>query len=67
MSKLLGYSFRVEWIPGKNHAIADALTRSSVFVAPDRKEDIKDAALAEISKIATEDKDYQKVGTTLRS
>ena len=63
----LGYSFRVEWIPGKNHATADALTRSSLFAAPDRKEDIEDAAMAEISQIAAEDKDYQEVVTTLRS
>ena len=64
MSKLLGYSFWVEWIPGKNHAIADALSRSPVFATPDHKdiivcqvtEDIEDAAMAEILKMATEDK-----------
>ena len=33
MSKLLGYSFKVEWIPGKNQCIADALSRSPVFAA----------------------------------
>ena len=26
MSKLLGYTFKVEWIAGKNHCIADALS-----------------------------------------
>ena len=36
MSKLLGYSFRVEWIPGKNHAIADALSRNLVFTNSDQ-------------------------------
>ena len=62
MSKLLGYSFQVEWIPGENHEIADALSRNPVFAAPDHKdiiicqvtEDIEDVALAEISKIASE-------------
>ena len=28
MSKLLGYSFQVKWITSKNHAIADALSRT---------------------------------------
>ena len=62
MSKLLGYSFQVEWIPGENHEIADALSRNPVFAAPDHKdiiicqvtEDIEDVALAEILKIASE-------------
>ena len=35
MSKLLGYSFKVEWIAGKNHCIADALSWSPVFQAED--------------------------------
>jgi hypothetical protein len=55
----------VEWIPGKNHTIADTLSRSPVFAAPDHKdiiiqqvtEDIEDAALEEMSKIAAADKD----------
>jgi hypothetical protein len=58
MAKLLGYSFQVEWIPGKNHTIADTLSRSPVFAAPDHKdiiirqvtEDIEDAALEEMVK-----------------
>ena len=65
MAKLLGYSFQVEWIPGKNHTIADTLSRNLVFAAPDHKdiiiqqvtEDIEDAALEEMSKIAAADKD----------
>ena len=69
MSKLLGYSFKVEWIPGKNHVIADALSPNPVFAAPDHKDvivckisvDIKDMALAELSRIASENKDYQEV------
>ena len=69
MSKLLGYSFKVEWIPGKNHVIADALSRNSVFAAPNHKDvivckisvDIQDMALAQLSRVASEDKDYQEV------
>ena len=75
MAKLLGYSFRVEWIPGKNHTIADTLSRNPVFAAPDHKdiiirqvtEAIEDAALEEMSNIAEADKDYQEVVTTVRS
>ena len=71
MAKLLGYSFQVEWIPGKNHTIADTLSRSPVFAAPDHKDIIirqvtEDAALEEMSKIAAADKDYQEVVTTVR-
>ena len=61
--------------PGKKHAIADALSRNPVFAAPNHKdiivckisEDIKDMALAELSKIASEDKDYREVVTTVLS
>jgi hypothetical protein len=75
MAKLLGYSFRVEWIPGKNHHIADSLSRHPVFVAPDHKdiiirqvtEAIMDEALAEMSEVAKADKDYQKVVTAVCS
>ena len=35
MAKLLGYSFKAVWVPGKNHLIADALSRSPVFAAED--------------------------------
>ena len=47
----------MEWIPGKNHTIADTLSRSPVFAAPDHKDIIirqvtEDAALEEMSKIA---------------
>ena len=75
MSKLLGYSFKVEWIPGKNHSIADALSRNPVFAAPKHKDiivskisiDIEDLALEELSRIASEDKDYQEVVKTVLS
>ena len=69
MSKLLRYSFKVKWIPGKNRAIPDALSRNQVFAAPNHKDvivckisvDIEDMALAELSRIASENKDYQEV------
>ena len=75
MAKLLGYSFRVEWVPGKNHHIADSLSRNPVFAAPDHKdiiirqvtEVIIDEALAEMSDVAKADKDYQEVVTAVRS
>ena len=71
MAKLLGYSFQVEWIPGKNHHIADCLSRNPVFTAPDHKdiiiqqvtEVIMDEPLAELSEVAKADKDYQEVVT----
>ena len=69
MSKLLRYSFKVKWIPGKNHVIADAFSRNLVFAAPNHKDvivckisvNIEDMALAELSRIASEDKDYLEV------
>jgi hypothetical protein len=75
MAKLLGYSFRVEWVPGKNHHIADSLSRNPVFAAPDHKdiiirqvtEVIMDEALAEMSDVARADRDYQEVVTAVRS
>ena len=33
MSKLLGYTFKVSWTPGKTQCIADALSRNPVFKA----------------------------------
>ena len=35
MAKLLVYSYKVEWVSGKNHVIADALSRAPVFAAED--------------------------------
>ena len=63
----------MEWIPGKNHTIADNLSRSPVFVAPDHKdiiirqvtEGIEDKALEGMTKIAEADGDYQEVVTTI--
>ena len=69
MSKLLGYSFKVEWIAGKNHCIADALSRSPVFQAEDHAdilickifEAVLDPALKQLSDHAKADIDYQRV------
>ena len=33
LAKLLGYTFKVKWVPGKNQVIADALSRAPVFAA----------------------------------
>ena len=74
MSKLLGYTFKVEWIAGKNHCIADALSRSPVFGAEDYGdilvqkifEAVLDPALEELSDDAENDTDYQKVVKVLR-
>lgn len=65
MAKLLGYSFQVDWVPGKNHVIADTLSENPVFAAPDHKdiiirkvtEEIMDEALAELSEVTKADKD----------
>ena len=74
MAKLLGYSFQVEWIPGKNHHIADCLSRNPVFAAPDHQdiiirrvtEVLMDETLTELSKVAIADKDYQEVIDVVR-
>ena len=74
MSKLLGYSFTVEWIAGKKHAIADALSCAPIFVAKDRTdilirkvmEDILDPALKDLATHTTSDAEYQEVVDTLR-
>jgi hypothetical protein len=75
MAKLLGYSFKLKWVAGKNHVIADALSRAPVFAAEDHKdiiirkvtEEVVDEALVELSNVAKADKDYQEVMSALRS
>ena len=37
--KLSNFSFNVEWIPGKHHELADALSRNLVFKPQDDEED----------------------------
>ena len=80
ISKLIQYQFRVLWISGKTHHIADALSRFSVFKQETNtdvlvcsvlvahgdaiNEDI-DPALERLIK-HTEDEDYQKVYETIK-
>jgi hypothetical protein len=44
--KLMPYSFSVQWVAGKTHLIADALSRFPVFPPPEAEEDIEDAEIA---------------------
>jgi hypothetical protein len=44
--KLMLYSFSVQWVAGKTHLIADALSRFPVFPPTEAKEDIEDAEIA---------------------
>ena len=71
MSKLLGYSFKVEWIAGKNHEIADALSRAPVF-QPEEEEQADvltqtlrvseiDPSLKNIIGHAESDQNYQAI------
>ena len=65
MAKLLGYSFRVEWIPGKSHMIVDALLEKPIIIRH-VTEGIEDEALEGIAIIAEAEGDYQEVVTTIR-
>ena len=71
MSKLLGYSFRVEWVAGKKHEIADALSRAPVF-SPEEQDNFDvlvqflkiedmDPALKDLLNQAENDQDYQSI------
>ena len=73
LATLLGYCYKVEWIPGKKQLIADALSRSPVS-APEEGEDTDvlirnifcrdeapDLALHELSEAALSDAAYQEV------
>jgi hypothetical protein len=50
VQKLAGYTFKVEWIAGKKHEIADALSRSPVF-DPEEDEDIIKLSSVFVSKL----------------
>ena len=43
--KLSGYCFDVKWVPGKNHQIADALSRAPLFEPEEEPDIIIDTAL----------------------
>ena len=70
-TKLLGYNFKVQWIPGKKQFIADALSRYPVF-QPEVEDQADvliqvlkihemDPALKIISDAAQEDEEYQQI------
>ena len=75
ISKLLGFTFDVKWVPGKNHAIADALSRQPVF-EPEETCDIlvksiqvnenKDPALEYLTTFAKNDSNYQSIVQVLK-
>ena len=78
LSKLLGYSFKVVWIPGKKQTVADALSRAPVWMPEEEetmdvlvrsiaclKED-PDLALNELSEFAANDLTYQEVMKCVR-
>jgi hypothetical protein len=61
-------SFDVVWSPGKNHEIADALSRAPVFDPPEEEDDghvfaiqAEDPILQDLYDAAEEDEEYQKV------
>jgi hypothetical protein len=61
-------SFEVVWAPGKNHEIADALSRAPVFDPPEEEEvnhicaaQAEDPILQELYDAAEEDAEYKKV------
>ena len=74
-SKLLGYTFKVEWVAGKKHEIADALSRAPVFQPEeDDNSDVlvqtivvseMDPALKRIVEVAGLDEEYQQVAAAL--
>ena len=70
--KLTEYNFELVWSPGKTHYIADALSRSPVFLSADDKEVItcnvslayaiaEDPALQPFYDAAIEDENYQDI------
>jgi hypothetical protein len=61
-------SFEVVWSPGKNHEIADALSRAPVFDPPEEEEaclvcsvQAEDPILQDLYDAAEDDAEYQKV------
>ena len=72
--KLANFNFTVEWVPGKCHQIADALSRAPVFTpAQEVKETAQndtaaicsaisaDPLLEELASMAAADKEYQEI------
>ena len=73
--KMAPYTFDLEWVQGKTHHIADALSRSPVFSAPEEEPDpdtanycsavTTDVKLQWLIDIAQADEDYQSIVDTL--
>ena len=73
--KLAHFSFSVEYVPGKNHLIADALSRAPVFSPPEQEvisintllanKLASDPALQKFYDAAVKDFDYSSVVTAL--
>ena len=59
MANLLGYSFKVEWIAGKKHEIADALSRAPVF-EPDAEDNVD--VLVQVLKVGVNILTHEGVG-----
>ena len=49
MDKISGYDFEIEWVPGKNHCLADSLSRNPV----DLPDEVAGAAIKMISAVTT--------------
>jgi len=72
--KIVDFTFELKWVAGKTHQIADALSRSPIFEAPETPDEAhgafchavaSDAPLQEIYDAAEADEDYQSVLTAL--
>ena len=50
--KVSGYTFQVEWVPGKTHHIADALSRAPLFHADNELDTPISTALAYLAYLA---------------
>ena len=80
VEKLSDYTFTVEWMEGKAHQIADALSRAPVFSPPEEAETEEsvnwiniaravsdDPQLSELIKHSQEDAEYQEVIQALKA
>jgi hypothetical protein len=79
LQKVAGYTFYVEWVPGKTHQIADALSRAPVFdpeEADKSNQDFavvsavsitSDPAITKLSAAANLDINYQAIISALKN
>ena len=78
--KLACFNFDGSWVPGKQHNIADALSRAPVFLPVEESEEDEDEVkvhvrmvlgsdlrLAKLAKIASEDPEYSQILAVLKS